>query len=183
MPFAKTSTDQNIARFWERYQEKLRERRVKQTAMRWYVLRAEEYIKATQDKRLKTQDATDVTRYLEKMGRKDRIPDWQFRQIVDAIQNLMETADADCLYAVDWEYWRNSAQSLPESHPTVARENWILPSTRPAGQAPLIDAARKLHAKLLDDLVKAIRQRHYSIRTEQAYLAWTCRFLLFLASM
>jgi len=86
MPFAKTSTDQNIARFWERYQEKLRERRVKQTAMRWYVLRAEEYIKATQDKRLKTQDATDVTRYLEKMGRKDRIPDWQFRQIVDAIQ-------------------------------------------------------------------------------------------------
>lgn len=180
MPFAKTSTDINVARFWERYQEKLRERGVKQTAMRWYVLRAEEYIKATKDKRLAAHDATDVTRYLEKMGRKDRIMDWQFRQIVDAIQNLMEIAGADCLHAVDWEYWRNSAQSLPESHPTLARENGLLPTTRPAGQAPLLDAARKQHAKLLDDLVIAIRQRHYSIRTEQAYLGWTCRFLLFL---
>ncbi len=180
MPFTKTSTDKNVARFWENYVEKLRQRGVKQSAMRWYVLRAEEYIKATNGKRLAVQEATDVTHYLEKMGRKDRILDWQFRQIVDAIQNLLETAGAGCLHAVDWEYWRNSAHSLPESHPTVARENGLLPSTRPAGQAPLIDAARKQHAKLLDDLVVAIRQRHYSIRTEQAYLGWTCRFLLFL---
>ncbi len=180
MPYTKTSNDKNVARFWDRYLEKLRERGVKQASMRWYVVRAEEYIRATEGKKLVAQDAADITRYLEKMDRKGGISDWQFRQIVDAIQILMETAEAGSRHSIDWEYWRNSAQSLPESHPTVARENGLLPSTRPAGRTPLIEAVRQRHGKLLDDLVVTIRQRHYSIRTEQAYLGWTCRFLLFL---
>ncbi|MCJ7602475.1 MAG: integron integrase [Desulfobulbaceae bacterium] len=36
------------------------------------------------------------------------------------------------------------------------------------------------HGKFLDELVAVIRQRNYSIRTEQAYLGWVCRFLLFI---
>ena len=180
MPYAKTSIDKNVARFWERYLGKLQKRGVKEVARRWYVRRAEEYIKSLNGKPLAGQDAADVISYLERMGRKDGILDWQFQQIVDAIQILMEIVDADCLQGVDWEYWRASARALPDSHPTVARENGLLPSTRPAGQAPLIEAARQRHGKLLDDLVVEIRQRHYSIRTEQAYLGWACRFILFL---
>ncbi|MFA5923825.1 MAG: integron integrase [Methylococcaceae bacterium] len=43
----------------------------------------------------------------------------------------------------------------------------------------MLDAVRARYGKSLDELVVVIRQRNYSIRTEQAYLGWVCRFLLF----
>ncbi len=42
-----------------------------------------------------------------------------------------------------------------------------------------VDAIRERHQALLDRMVAEIRQRKYSIRTEQAYEAWVCRFILF----
>ncbi len=88
---------------------------------RWFVIRSERYIKAS-DKRLADHTADDVQRYLEDLGRKDGIKEWQFRQAVDAIQNLLLTARAPCAKGVDWDYWRDSAQSLEKDHPTIARE-------------------------------------------------------------
>ncbi|MGB9617436.1 MAG: hypothetical protein ACPL7J_08950 [Desulfomonilaceae bacterium] len=102
-PYTKTSNDKNVARFWDRYLEKLREHGVKQAAMRWYVVRAEEYIRAAEGKKLAAQEVADITRYLEKMGRKGGISDWQFRQIVDAIQILLQTANVACVSQVNWE--------------------------------------------------------------------------------
>jgi len=42
-----------------------------------------------------------------------------------------------------------------------------------------LDRVRDRHRPLLERLVVEIRRRHYSIRTEQAYEAWVCRFILF----
>jgi Phage integrase, N-terminal SAM-like domain len=43
--------------------------------------------------------------------------------------------------------------------------------------AAVVDAEKK--PKLLDQLQQAIRTKHYSIRTEQAYCDWVRRFILF----
>ncbi len=104
---------------------------------------------------------------------------WQFLQIVCAIQILFETANAPAGALVNWEYWRNSAQELADSHPTIARTGGVLPTAHPAGRMPLLDVVRARHGGSLDELVAVVRQRKYSIRTEQAYLGWVCRFLLF----
>lgn len=51
--------------------------------------------------------------------------------------------------------------------------------TRPPGPwPPLRDAARE-EPRILDRLRIAIRARHYSLRTEEAYLGWVRRFMLF----
>jgi len=36
-----------------------------------------------------------------------------------------------------------------------------------------------LEAKLLDDVRNVIRRRHYSIRTEQTYVSWIKRYILY----
>jgi len=46
----------------------------------------------------------DVNGYLEQIGRLDGIADWPFVQIVEAIQNLLETAKAPV--GVGWEFRR-----------------------------------------------------------------------------
>ena len=175
-----STTKDSAAVFWDRYLELLEKRQIKEPARRWFVRRAEEFIRAAKGKKLAGHSAGDVNLYLEEQGRKDGISDWQFLQVVDAIQILFETAGAACVTEVDWGYWRNAAQSLGESHPTVAAHEGVLPSNWSPGRSSLYDAVRKRHAAILDRLVNAIRQRKYSYRTEQAYFGWTCRFLLFL---
>lgn len=183
MPQTKSTPNKRVEIFWDRYLDLLNKRGVKPKVARWYVRRAEAFVKSLEGRKLRDLDATEVNRYLEELGRKGRIKDWQFRQAVDAIRNLLQLAGAACEKEVNWEYWHNSAQELAVDHPSIAREQGVLPSTTPTGQAPLLDAVRGRHEKLLDELVLAIRRRRYAIRTEQAYLSWACRYLSFLGEV
>src|SRR5215510_2514119 len=72
--------------FWDRYAARLRAQEVKPTAIRWYVIRAEQYLQAVSQKRLTEHTPQDVTDYLEKLGRIGRMTEWQYCQTVDAIQ-------------------------------------------------------------------------------------------------
>jgi hypothetical protein len=179
-------------RFWERFLDRARTNGVKEAALRWHVRRAEAYLKAFPGKRLGQHTREDVTGYLAQAGRIDRILDWQFVQIVDAIQNLLLTARAPVAAQVDWGFWRDSARNLPPEHPTIARE-LTPPSAAPGDDGTpsgarfkakrnppsALDAARAAHRALLERMATEIRRRRYSIRTEQAYDAWVCRFILF----
>jgi len=49
----------------------------------------------------------------------------------------------------------------------------------PVGSAPGVVAARIGKPKLLDQVRDAIRTRHYSYRTEEAYVGWIRRFIFF----
>jgi len=84
-----------VARFWDRYIELLSEQGVKESARRWYVLRAEHYIQSFPDKKLATHTAEDITGYLEKMGRSGELVDWQFRQLVDAIKRSVDPRSSE----------------------------------------------------------------------------------------
>jgi len=172
-------SSKNVEIFWGKYIENLRKQRVKDSAQRWYVMRAEDFIRAARGRKLLDHSAEDVNHYLEEQGRKAGLQGWQFLQVIDAIQILLETANAPASSQVNWDYWRNSAQELADSHPTIARTGGILPTTESTGRMPLLDAVRLRYGSSLDELVVVIRQRNYSIRTEQAYLSWVCRFLLF----
>ncbi len=145
------------------------------------MIRAEQFIKAS-EKRLEELEPNDVNRCLEAMGRKGNLKDWQFRQVVDAIQNLLLTARAACAENVDWDYWRDSARSLEPDHVTMARENASEPGDEPAsdaGKPSVLDGIRRDHRQVLSSLITEIRRRGYSIRTEQAYELWVCRFIAF----
>ncbi|WPL16844.1 Tyrosine recombinase XerC [Thiorhodovibrio winogradskyi] len=179
-------------RFWERFIDLARTNGIKETAIRWHVHRAERYLKAFPGKRLAQHTVDDVTGYLEEAGRLGRLKDWKFVQTVDAIQNLLDTARAPVAEQVDWAFWRDSARALDADHPTVARETLPAVAGKTADQqvsgyvfkrkqnAPSpLDAVRESHHTLLERMIAEIRRRKYSIRTEQAYEAWVCRFILF----
>ncbi len=144
------------------------------------MIRAEAYIKATSERRLVEQTPADVHRYLSDLGRIGRINDWQFRQSVDTIQKLFEMVGVPRLGEVDWNFWRDSARTLPVNHPTIARASSqpLLPP--PSSTTPDHGAETGNHATVIDRLVTVIRQRNYSIRTEDAYRSCTERFLVFI---
>jgi len=58
----------SIAHFWVIYIEKSRAYGLKEHVIRWYVIRAEAYIKAHRDIKLKSHSAQLVTAYLQTIG-------------------------------------------------------------------------------------------------------------------
>ncbi len=182
-------TDETIARFWENYIEKTKCYGVKQSAVRWYVRRVEEYIKAHKHLRLAEHSAKQVENYLEEKGRSTYLKEWQYIQLIEALkilfQQIVKSPWAD---GFAWGDWIDAASQIPDSHPTIARDNDL--TDLPDKQDFSIESykalppglTRKVFEKYPDQvnqLVHRLRVRHYAVRTEQSYLGWFVRFVQF----
>jgi integron integrase len=171
MPLSNNSA--TVARFWRNYRNLLAKSRVKESAANWLVRHAGAYVKASEGRRLATHSAADIEAWLGDLGRIGRMQAWQFAQAVDAVRYLFVLVRSPVVDAVDWGYWRDSARTLPADHPTIARSG-------PSSPAP--DTGNAVHSGMggaISHLVTVIRQRNYSIRTEQAYSGWLERFIHF----
>ncbi len=62
-----------ITRFWERYIKIIQKQSFTKPSERWYVLRAQAYIDAHPGMRLKEHQASDLTNYLNALGRRPNI--------------------------------------------------------------------------------------------------------------
>lgn len=144
------------------------------------------YIDAHPGRRLASHTRADVERYLEDKGRNARLKDWQYQQLVRALQVLfVELLKASWAVGIPWQERITAARALPVNHATVARDYDLSVSSdvKPAGGVPdqhpstgaigRFQAAFPVHARAL---VAEIRLRQYSIRTEQTYLQWLTRF-------
>jgi integron integrase len=181
--------DVAVSRFWDDYIEKTRVYGLKPSTVRWHVKHAEAYIKDHPDRRLTTHTAADVERYLGTKGRNRRLADWQFGQLVRALQILfVEMVKAPWANEFPWQGWLDSARELEPSHPTVARDSESGARTGPitndnGGRSRdmdrLVQRFKQTYPEHAERLVAEIRLRQYSIRTEQSYLAWLARLAKF----
>ena len=168
-----------VSRFWDKYIDKTASYGVPERARRWYVKRVESFIRAFPDARLQSITAEDVSDYLDVIGRKSDCQDWQFRQVVDALRILfVDLVKPGWSSNFDWQYWMDNSRDLPSNHATIARVSDFPPKGSPPGNL-VVRQCREQYAELLGRLIAEIRLRQYSIRTEQSYVDWVVRFLLF----
>ncbi len=164
------------SRFWDRYIEILKQAGVHEPAHRWYVVRVERYIAAHSTLRLRLHTPTTLDAYLTEAGRDASLPGWRFRQLVHALQLLFtQLVRPAWARQFDWAYWLASAQELTERHPTVARHNSPMEVNPPPPTTHSAPTASDWRERLIGE----IRRRHYSIRTEEAYVTWVQRYLGF----
>ncbi len=99
-----TNTRKNdpVKIFWDKYIKHLADIGVKPSVSRWYVIRAEQYIKRFPNKKLLDHSPEDIICYLKEQGGNGKISDWQFCQLVDAIQKLFEIVKKGVKSAVDF---------------------------------------------------------------------------------
>lgn len=172
-----SSSDPALARFWANYLSLLTKRHVPAKALKWYRLRVEQYIQAHPEKRLATHSPSDVTTWLDVIGRQTELADWQLAQVADALRLLFcGMLKVAWCSEVDWNHWVSGNRPLTPEHPTLAREPQPdRASTTPVKSGSLLEHFPDMHQAL----VNAIRVRGYSIRTEQTYLQWVERFFHF----
>ena len=116
--------------------------------------------------------------YLE--SRSKELEDWQFNQIVGAIQKLFAMLEVPWLDEVDWHHWLHSL-SLSGTHSTIAREASVDETLSKLANisGSRLAEIRRLHGGNFKQLLMVIRQRGYSIQTEQTYESWVNRFIAF----
>jgi hypothetical protein len=119
MPQTASRNPDAVNRFWDKFVNNLIKQDIGEPFLRWHVKRAEQYLKAYSDKKLAAHTAADVNGYLENLGRKGDVKEWQFRQAVDAIQNLFFTAGIRDLPGVDWHFWRKIIQDTRKNNKTI----------------------------------------------------------------
>ncbi len=170
--------DSQISCFWRKFTDKSIKYGVKEKSVRWYVKHVEQYIKS-QDTRLASHTPQTIDAYLQAKGRNIRVEDWVLCQIIDSLRILfVDVVGAQWATNYPWDERKAQAASLPPSHPTIARQ--------PLDNVPEVTdvkascaTVREKFPDVFDALIRTIRTRNYSIRTEQSYVAWLARFILF----
>jgi integron integrase len=180
-----TMQKEKISRFWDNYVQKTKSYNLPGGSVRWYVKHAERYIKAHPGRRLAHHTAQNLSDYLNDLGRTGRLADWQFKQALDALRILfVDMVRTPWAATFPWRFWSDATTALPQDHATVSRDY-----SRTAGKgttgalsspdSAFIKSVWQTFPEQFTKLVSAIRVRQYSIRTEQAYVAWLARFLRF----
>jgi len=161
---------------WQQYIHLLSLRKVPIEAQRYYVQHVEDLIRESEQTPLLNLRREVVEAFLRQRANNPRLEDWQVRQCVDAIRLLLEAlAHAPVADEIDWSAWRYGSKALDSDHATLAAEQSVDRAVaREAGRLGVLD-----QRQTFERLVVEIRARHYSIRTEKAYLNWAVRFFAF----
>ena len=154
-----------VKHFWDSYRNVVVEAGIPDKNADWYVRWAEKFAKSMKNKPLRNRGASDIDNFLSELSSQRSIESWQVRQAEDAILLL----------------YKNFLEIELDFKPGKTKR----PQRLSRGQEQFRD--RMLPASVLDKrygvhlgrLKTAIRVRHYSIRTENAYVAWIRRFLSF----
>jgi len=172
----------SIQRFWDNYIELIKKSVKNESQIRWLVFHAEQYIKAHPDHRLSNHNEENINKYLQDLGRDPHTKEWQFRQIICAIQNLFQLVDSPLTADFDWQYWHDASKSIEDDHATIARESVTIKSQTGSStdnNDTDYKEIKQTHSELLDAVIAEIRRRSYSIRTEKVYIEWITRYIAY----
>ena len=175
---------------WQRYTSALHGRGIKPPVDRWYVIRAESFLKTHKGKHLSEYTCDLVQSYFSDLGRCNGLKPWQYKQAVDAIRILCsDIFRCPWIATFDWDYWHDAAQPLEDSHPTIAREKPLQqefpvntkrePHAQDVSEGKAIASVQSKHPETIRALKTRIRTKHHSIRTEQSYVGWVSRYIAF----
>jgi len=173
--------DDQISRFWDKYVEKTIAYGVKESSVKWYVRYVEQYIAANKLKRLALNDADDIRSFLADIGRRGHLKDWQFQQLINALKILfVDIVKNEWAANFSWdEQLRLSCVQIEVTECVFESQFSFEGYSDDSQKGTLLKEISQLFHEDFNRLVTEIRNRQYSIRTEEAYVNWLLRFIMF----
>lgn len=167
--------------FWDNYAIFLLKQNISKKYTNWYVLRTKQYIAAFPDTSVREHTPKHAEEYIKAKANDIQLKSWQFTQIVDAIRILFSLGlKVEWAKEYDWEYLKTSAKPLSANPPSVARDYTDNLATLPKYQPKTHDpAVKKRYEPVVAELIKVIRIKNYSIKTEKTYAHWVYSFFFF----
>ena len=154
-------------RFWDVFKACLEENRIRPDRSSFYVKWAQAFVDFLPGKKLRDHSREDIESFLEDLRNRQGIEEWQVRQAEHAMEILYQEFLPGYVPA--------QTSASPRSGPATGTRT----KNNPFRDRVIPGEVERLFSPLLHALRTEIRGRHYSIRTETAYLGWVRRFIAF----
>lgn len=167
---------------WHQFNELLDKKHIKQTAKQYYGKHVERFKDFLGGKSFGEVSGKDLNDFLDHAGRNTRMKDWQFRQMLDALNMmLVDVLELEWAKSFKWGRWADASYTINFNHHTINRE----PVTNELKVKDLkndksikrFENVEKHYPGLIEKLVSSIRLRQMAMRTETSYVHWANRFL------
>lgn len=152
--------------FWKAFQACVEENRVGPDRSAYYVKWAQDFVQFLPHKQLRERTGEDIEAFLTYLRRDPGQKEWFVRQAQSSFRILYETFLP--AYRPGEERAVEKTIEVTPADPGAVWQDRVVPGEVERRFGPLIEK-----------LKTEIRNRHYSIRTEQAYAEWTRRFIAF----
>lgn len=157
-------------KFWNAFKACVEENRVRPDRSPFYVKWAQTFVDFLPGKRLRDRSRQDIEAFIADMGKQPGLEDWQVKQAEHALKILYETFLPG---------YASYAAAKPAQQDTEKKPRTSAVKTGDFRDRVVPGEVERLYSNLVDALKSEIRTRHYSIRTESAYLDWVRRFIAF----
>jgi len=157
-------------KFWSAFQACVEENRVQHDRSAYYVKWAQAFYRFLSGKRLRDRSREDIETFLTDLSKRPGTAAWQVSQAEHALKILYEVFLPG--------YAPKTAAKLVQEEKSQAGDV-LLTRAGTFRDRVIPGEVERLFSPLLDALKTEIRSRHYSIRTETAYVDWARRFTAF----
>jgi integron integrase len=159
------SRNDAIRVFWDAFRSCLEENRVAHDRITYYLKWAQAFVEFLPGVRLLDRKRSDIEAFLADLGKRPRITTWHVRQAEHSLKILYEMFLPT--YAP-----RKSGKAAAKNKESNATETVFRDRVIPG-------EVERRYLPLVSRLKTEIRNRHYSLRTETAYVDWLRRFTAF----
>ena len=159
----------DVNKFWVRYRDTLGEYNIPESQADEYVKWAERFARSIKGKPLRKRTISDIKKFISQLKKQKNINENQVNQARQAIYIL---------------YYKHLKIALEFSKKEVKEESEkeqrsVNNDYSGYNDFTLKKEVEKTYYKLIEQIKKEIRYRHYSIRTEYTYIDWIVRYLSF----
>ncbi len=163
---------------WTRFSRHLKTRRVKSIAIDWYIKHVQRFLQKAKNTPCSELSADRVIVYLQLLADDSFVSSFRLNQSIDAIQIfLRDFLHKDYVDAINWQSYKKDARYARNGSYV---ESLDIPELIAKRVQRFDKNLRGRHEIILTKVVKVLRVRNYSRRTEDTYLLWILRFLRFI---
>jgi integron integrase len=142
--------------FWAEYNDTLKKLRIPEVNSKFYIVWVKRFERFLNGLPVRQASPDMIHGFLSDLANDEHVKDWQVKQAKHALETFYKDHLKINTYSTGYDRTETFKDSVEDD-----------------------DRVQKLHGGLIKLIESEIRVRHYSIRTEEAYITWVKRFLSF----
>lgn len=169
----------NDKAIWIQFFKSLNTKKISSKKIPYYKNHIMFFLSKAQNTSIEELSSQRVVTYLNSLNKNKILQDWQVNQAVESIHFfLRDVLHKEYVHEIDWQSYQRMISYQPKHH-LAQVEELDIPELIAQKVAKFDKNLRSNYGELLTSLVRVLRVRNYSKRTEQTYLMWITRFLHF----
>jgi len=165
---------------WQCFSHSLNAKKINPKAIPYYLNHVKRFLTKARNTRVAQLTVERVVVYLVAVSTSKSLEDWQINQAIDAVRIFIrDVLQHEYVTEVDWDSYKQDVSYT--THSSMLRiDSLDIPELIAQTVMKFDQSLRDSYGDILTKMVRVLRVRNYSKRTEKTYLMWTVQFLRFL---